>query len=103
MVEGKQGNRTIGGKMNVQKIKVADEVWIATGLLHRENPKREDFSDSEILAFWIFSVKETSRNPNFIGNFDLLYVHFTSNSSITLFTFYHKENTVQETKSCKQF
>ena len=25
-------------------IKVADEVWIATALLHRENPKREDFS-----------------------------------------------------------
>jgi hypothetical protein len=28
-------------------IKVADEVWIATALLHRENPKREDFSVSE--------------------------------------------------------
>src|SRR5439155_15400869 len=31
-------------------IKVADEVWIATALLHRENPKREDFSVSEIVA-----------------------------------------------------
>jgi hypothetical protein len=31
-------------------IKVADEVWIATALLHRENPKRKDFSVSEIVA-----------------------------------------------------
>lgn len=31
-------------------IKVADEVWIAAALLHRENPKREDFSVSEIVA-----------------------------------------------------
>jgi hypothetical protein len=31
-------------------IKVADEVWIATALLHREHPKREDFSVSEIVA-----------------------------------------------------
>jgi len=31
-------------------LKVADEVWIATALLHRENPKREDFSVSEIVA-----------------------------------------------------
>jgi hypothetical protein len=31
-------------------IKVADEVWIATALLHRENPKTEDFSVSQIVA-----------------------------------------------------
>lgn len=30
-------------------IKVADEVWVATALLHRENPTREDFSISEIV------------------------------------------------------
>jgi hypothetical protein len=30
-------------------IKVADEVWIATALLHQENPKRENFSVSEIV------------------------------------------------------
>lgn len=30
-------------------LKVADEVWIATALLHRENPGREDFSVSEIV------------------------------------------------------
>ena len=32
-----------------QKIKVAAEVWIATALLHRENPKREDFTVAEIV------------------------------------------------------
>jgi hypothetical protein len=30
-------------------IKVADEVWIATALLHRENPAASDFSIEEIL------------------------------------------------------
>ena len=35
--------------MNAQTIKVADEVWIATALLHRENPKREDFTVAEIV------------------------------------------------------
>jgi hypothetical protein len=29
-------------------LKVADEVWIATALLHREHPKRSDFSVDEI-------------------------------------------------------
>jgi hypothetical protein len=32
------------------KIKVADEVFIATALLHKENPKREDFTIGEIVA-----------------------------------------------------
>jgi hypothetical protein len=30
-------------------IRVADEVWIATALLHRENPRRDDFSIAEIV------------------------------------------------------
>jgi hypothetical protein len=30
-------------------LKVADEAWLATALLHRENPMKEDFSLSEIL------------------------------------------------------
>lgn len=30
-------------------IKVADEIWLATSLLHRENPAREDFSVGEIV------------------------------------------------------
>jgi len=29
-------------------LKVADEVWIAAALLHRENPRRDNFSVSEI-------------------------------------------------------
>ena len=32
-----------------QRTKVADEVWIAVALLHRENPKREDFTITEIV------------------------------------------------------
>src|SRR5580700_7982091 len=31
------------------QIKVADEVWLATALLHRENPSRTDFTLSEIV------------------------------------------------------
>lgn len=31
------------------KVRVGDEVWIATALLHRENPEREDFTVQEIV------------------------------------------------------
>ena len=31
-------------------IKIADEVWIATALLHREQPDRPDFTTDEIIA-----------------------------------------------------
>ena len=31
-----------------QQTKVADEVWIATALLHREQPERKDFTIQEI-------------------------------------------------------
>ncbi len=31
-------------------VKVADEVWVATALLHRENPTRIDFTPEEIVA-----------------------------------------------------
>jgi hypothetical protein len=31
------------------KVKVADEVWIATALLHQEHPSQEDFSVAEIV------------------------------------------------------
>src|SRR5438876_12341257 len=30
-------------------LKVADEVWIATALLHREDPDRDDFTVAEIV------------------------------------------------------
>jgi hypothetical protein len=32
-----------------RELKVADEVWIATALLHRENPVRKDFTVEEIV------------------------------------------------------
>ncbi len=31
-------------------VKVADQVWVVTALLHREHPEREDFGVDEILA-----------------------------------------------------
>jgi hypothetical protein len=31
------------------QVKVADEVWIATAILHRENPRKESFAIEEIL------------------------------------------------------
>src|ERR1700741_3432239 len=31
------------------KVKVADEVWIAAALLHREHPSQEDFTVAEIV------------------------------------------------------
>ncbi|HKW26999.1 MAG TPA: hypothetical protein VJN48_14525 [Terriglobales bacterium] len=31
-------------------VKVADEVWVATALLHREHPERQDFAVEEIVA-----------------------------------------------------
>ena len=33
-----------------ESLRVADEVWIATALLHRQFPDREDFSVAEIVA-----------------------------------------------------
>ena len=33
----------------MERIKVADEVWIGTALLHREQPSRESFSTREIV------------------------------------------------------
>ncbi len=36
-------------EVSVEAVRVADEVWIATALLHRENPKRKDFTIAEIM------------------------------------------------------
>ncbi len=36
------------GSASAMKLKVADQVWVATALLHRENPDRMDFSKQEI-------------------------------------------------------
>lgn len=40
-------------------IKVADEVWIAAALLHRENPRRQDFTVTEIVE----RAKQERRSP----------------------------------------
>jgi hypothetical protein len=49
-------------------IKVADEVWIAAALLHREHPDRVDFEIEEILQR---ATKEAGRRPLRPG----VYVH----------------------------
>ena len=36
-------------KQSPQTVKVADEVWLLVALLHRENPKRQDFAIQEIV------------------------------------------------------
>ncbi len=46
------------------KLKVADEVWIATALLHRENPKRADFTSSEIMERIRRESATTSLRPD---------------------------------------
>lgn len=39
----------MAGTVDRPQVKVADEVWIATALLHREHPSREDFTVAEIV------------------------------------------------------
>jgi hypothetical protein len=50
------------------QIKVADEVWIATALLHREHPEQADFAIDEITQR---AAKEAGRQPLRAG----VYVH----------------------------
>jgi hypothetical protein len=50
------------------QIKVADEVWIATALLHRERPQQADFAIDEIMQR---AAKEASQQPLRAG----VYVH----------------------------
>jgi hypothetical protein len=50
------------------QVKVADEVWIATALLHREHPDRADFSIEEIIQR---ASKEAGQQPLRPG----VYVH----------------------------
>lgn len=49
-------------------IKVADEVWVATALLHREHPERSDFTVEEIVE----RAKKEERNIPFRPG---VYVH----------------------------
>jgi hypothetical protein len=69
-------------------LKVADEVWIATALLHRENPDRDSFSASEIVdrlnkehltetirpgvSVHVYQHSVANRRPN-PGNHRMLY------------------------------
>jgi hypothetical protein len=41
--------KIIGPGQHIRVIRVADEVWIATALLHREHPHQPDFSIEEIV------------------------------------------------------
>lgn len=50
------------------QLKVADEVWIATALLHREHPDRADFEIEEIMER---ATKEAGKQPLRPG----VYVH----------------------------
>jgi hypothetical protein len=50
------------------QIKAADEVWIATALLHREHPKQRDFTVEEIMER---ATKEAGKRPLRPG----VYVH----------------------------
>lgn len=43
----------VPGKQQLESIRIADGVWIATALLHREHPERPDFSEAEIQARFI--------------------------------------------------
>jgi hypothetical protein len=51
-----------------RQIKVADEVWIATALLHREHPDRADFSIEEIMQRATNEAGQPSLRPG-------VYVH----------------------------
>src|SRR4029453_17007708 len=46
----KQTSRVRGLSKVRHELKVADEVWLATALLHREHPDRLDFTVAEIVA-----------------------------------------------------
>ncbi len=63
--------RTPPRSATVANIKVADEVWIATALLHRENPDAADFSIEQIVGR---ARKEGLHKPLRPG----IYVHVIS-------------------------
>src|SRR5579864_6142751 len=54
--------------ISVIQIKVADEVWVATALLHREHPNRTDFSIEEVMQR---AAEESGAQPLRPG----VYVH----------------------------
>ena len=52
----------------IVRTKVADEVWIVTALLHREYPKREDFTVEEIMKRAANESEDSKLRPG-------VYVH----------------------------
>jgi hypothetical protein len=60
------------------KLKVADEVWIAAALLHRENPNTSDFSVEEIVAR---AAKEALTPTNRPGVYVHVVQHCVANRS----------------------
>jgi hypothetical protein len=63
-----------GGTTGVAtELKVADETWIATALLHREHPERDDFAEQEIVArarnenFWAVYAQGSVFTPTLIA------------------------------------
>jgi hypothetical protein len=62
--EGEAATRTISSR----EIKVADEVWLAVALLHREHPERIDFSTDEVMER---AAREGNNEPLRPG----VYVH----------------------------
>ena len=60
--------KTSIGPVVEKKLKVADEVWIATALLHREHPEQPDFSIEQIVER---AQKEALHQPMRPG----VYVH----------------------------
>jgi len=54
--------------LTLSRLRLADEVWIATALLHREHPEKSDFSIEEIV--------ERARSEKLLGSMRPgLYVH----------------------------
>jgi hypothetical protein len=45
-------------------LRIADGVWIATALLHREHPERPDFTESEIQARFLSEGLPRGKNPS---------------------------------------
>ena len=61
------------------KIRVADEVWIATALLHRRHPDRDDFTVCEIVRQ--AEAEKVSDGPLRAGIQSHVYQHCVANKA----------------------
>jgi hypothetical protein len=62
--------------VGIDDLKVADEVWLALALLHRENPSRKSFSPEEIAAR---AQNLHLQTPNRAGVMPHIYAHCVAN------------------------